>query len=136
MFNEILNSKYWEELFDLSMEIKNIKTSYINNDGEKTDITWDDVCFNPLSDPTDPKAGGCSLFSIFQYWQNDFDLINENWYYVDERKYTFFIIFFLIFIQSTQKTPTFDAKDSSSIPIMLKRKPNQSQSESAILPRF
>ena len=37
---------------------------------------------------------------------------------------------------SAQKTPTFNAKYLSSISIMLKGKPNQSQSESAILPSF
>ena len=32
MFNEILNADYWEELFDLSIEIKNIEATYENGD--------------------------------------------------------------------------------------------------------
>ena len=42
------------------------------------------MCFNPLSEPDDPTAGGCSLFSIFQYFQNDPDLITADWFYLDK----------------------------------------------------
>ena len=48
LFNEILNKTYWKELYDLSIEIRDIKAEY-EWDGEKKQVVWDDVCFNPLS---------------------------------------------------------------------------------------
>ena len=48
LFNEILNKTYWKELYDLSIEIRDIEAEY-EWDGEKKQVIWNDVCFNPLS---------------------------------------------------------------------------------------
>ena len=87
-FNNILIKDYWRELYDLSMEARDVvatceKCSEKGVNGTDLEVTWDEVCFNPLSDPDDPTAGGCSLFSVFQYWQNDWEKIQQEFIYED-----------------------------------------------------
>ena len=87
-FNNILIKDYWRELYDLSMEARDVvatceKCKEKGVNGTDLEVTWDEVCFNPLSDPDDPTAGGCSLFSVFQYWQNDWEKIQQEFIYED-----------------------------------------------------
>ncbi|CAG5080501.1 Oidioi.mRNA.OKI2018_I69.PAR.g9618.t1.cds [Oikopleura dioica] len=73
-----LKREYWDELYDLQMRLKNLNASY-EFDGEKRYVTWDQTCLNPLA----KEENGCSLFSPFNYFQNDRDLIwKDDWYFV------------------------------------------------------
>ena len=82
-FDRIMDRRLWEELYLKTIEIKNLKVKCEKCSDPTTEVVWDDVCFNPLSDEKNPDAGGCSLFSIFQYWQNDFEKIEQNYTYTD-----------------------------------------------------
>ena len=40
---------------------------------------------NPLKDESNPSLGGCSVFSIFEYWASDMERINRNHTYYPDR---------------------------------------------------
>ena len=73
----------WEELHSLSIQASQLTTTCTACEDPTTQVEWADVCFNPLSDDENPDAGGCSLFSMFQYWQNNFTAIAENYTYTN-----------------------------------------------------
>ncbi|CBY14228.1 unnamed protein product [Oikopleura dioica] len=65
-----LKREYWDELYDLQMELKTINATYEFN-GTTRYVVWDDTCLNPL----EKEENGCSLFSPFNYFQNERDNI-------------------------------------------------------------
>jgi Niemann-Pick C1-like protein 1 len=60
------------------MTLKNINATY-KFDGDDRYVVWDDTCLNPLQ----KAENGCSLFSPFNYFQNERENIwKDDWYFV------------------------------------------------------
>ena len=68
-FNQVLNKSFWPELIELQERLINIKSE---------GIAFEDVCLNPLQDDENTNAGGCSVFSLFEYWGSDIERIDRN----------------------------------------------------------
>lgn len=58
--------------------------------GLPMNVTYDDVCLNPLSDESDETLGGCAVFSAFEYWENDWERVaRTHTYYPDRQNKTY-----------------------------------------------
>jgi len=53
-------------------------------------VSYPDVCLNPLAEEDDPTAGGCAIFSAFEYWENDWERVERiHEYYPDRQNKTY-----------------------------------------------
>jgi len=79
LFDQVLNSSYWPELMDLQREVSEatIFCPDCADDGGPMNVTYTDVCLNPLAEKDDPTAGGCAIFSVFEYWENDWERVER-----------------------------------------------------------